>query len=72
VTNSNHPPSGRKGRAKELEKLQETIWRKGIGEGRALGAVVDEIFDATLPFLGVKAGAAVQDRCRERARWRAA
>ena len=48
--------------AQELEDLQDAIWRKAISEGRSLNAAVDELFDASLKFLGIKVLGAARDR----------
>jgi len=48
--------------ARELEHLQDAIWRKAVSEGRSLPAVVDELFDASLQFLGIKVVRAARER----------
>jgi len=48
--------------AQELEALQDAIWRKAVSEGRSLRAAVDELFDASLAFLGIKVAGAARER----------
>jgi len=55
----------------ELEQLQEAVWRKRIGEGGTLPAAVEDLFDASFGFLGIKVKAA-QRIARERPRLRRA
>ena len=54
-----------------LVKLQGDIWRKGIMAGCSVQAVVDQLLDASLAFLGIKVKAAPK-RAKASVRLRAA
>jgi hypothetical protein len=52
---------------RELEKLQgEALLRKGVSEGRPVGDAIDEIFDSTITFLGIKVLGVARERGRVR------